>query len=181
MSDQELLARIASGDREAFAAFYDRHAPRVLGLLVHLLHDRNEAEDLLQVTFFQVWSRAGQYDAARARPDVWLFLIARSRALDHLGRARPPVVEPAEDDLVTSADPASALERTEASHKVREALAQLPEEQRSAITLAFFGGLTHQQVARHQALPLGTVKTRIRLGMNRLRGLLRQPEEVSAP
>ena len=168
-SDQELLTGMASGDRGAFAEFFDRHAPRVLGLLCKWLGQRSDAEDVLQETFWQVWCRAGQYDAARAAPEAWLVLIARSRAMDHRRRQRPA---PALPDGPGPADPASALERSEQTQQVRTALASLPEEQRSAISLAFYGGLTYEQVAQHQAIPLGTAKTRIRLGMRRLRSLL---------
>lgn len=178
-SDAELLERIKTGDGTAFAAFYDRHAPRVLGLLVRWLGHRQDAEDILQETFWQVWSRAKQYDAARAAPEVWLLLIARSRALDRLrGRrvqANPPSVEP-----VAIVDPGGALEQGEAARRLREALAELPEEQRSAIALAYYAGLTYEQVAQRQAIPAGTAKTRIRLGMRRLRRLLGGSEELGS-
>lgn len=178
-SDQQLLSGIAAGDRDAFAEFYDRHAPRALGLLVKLLGARGDAEDVLQEVFWQVWSRAGQYDAARSTPQVWLYLLLRSRALDQLRRRRAGTAPPAYAAAGDS-DPVRDLERGEASERVRQALAQLPEEQRSAITLAFYSGLTHEKVAQHQSIPVGTVKTRIRLGMKRLRDLLGQEHEVAA-
>jgi RNA polymerase sigma-70 factor (ECF subfamily) len=169
--DDELLKRIASGDSPAFAAFYDRHAPRVLGLLRHMLGSE-QAEDVLQETFLQVWSRAWQYDPARAPVLAWVSLIARSRALDHLKRhRREGALGPGQEPACWQ-DPCSLLERLEAGHRLRQALEQLPDNQRSAITLASLGGLTHDEVARTQGLPLGTVKTRIRLGMKRLRELL---------
>jgi RNA polymerase sigma-70 factor (ECF subfamily) len=168
-ADQELIRAVAAGDAVAFAELYDRHAARVLGLLVRWLGDRGEAEDALQETFWHVWRRAARYDPGRAPPAVWLLLIGRSRALDRLRRRRP---EAAAAEGADADDPAAALVEEESSRQVREALALLPEEQRSAILLAFYGGLTHEQVARRQAIPLGTVKTRIRLGMKRLRQLL---------
>jgi RNA polymerase sigma-70 factor (ECF subfamily) len=171
-SEQQLLSRIAAGDRAAFAEFYDRHAPRVLGLLVKLLGNAEDAQDVLQETFWQLWCRAGQYDATRSVPEVWLSLIARSRALDHLRQQRAAGAWPAGHEPAVVQDPASALERTESSQQVRAALEQLPDEQRGAITLAFYAGWTCEQVARFQAVPLGTAKTRIRLGMKRLRDLL---------
>jgi RNA polymerase sigma-70 factor (ECF subfamily) len=171
VTDHHLLDRIAAGDDAAFADFYDRHAPRVLGSLLRLLGQRDDAEDVLQETFWQVWSRAGQYDPGRSTPGVWLFLIARSRALDRLRQQRPRG-EGTPQEPVTLAEPLESMERKETSQQVRAALAQLPDEQCRAITLAFFGGLTYEQVAQRLAVPVGTAKTRIRLGMRRLRHLL---------
>jgi RNA polymerase sigma-70 factor (ECF subfamily) len=176
--DQQLLSRIAAGDTTAFAQFYDHHAPRVLGSLLKWLGRREDAEDVLQETFWQVWCRAGQYDAARAMPAVWLFMIARSRALDYLRQHRPERLALVEPERVTMRDPSTIFESSESAQQVQEALAKLPEEQRSAIRLAFYEGLTYDQVARAQAIPLGTIKTRIRLGMKRLRDLLRDESEV---
>lgn len=171
-SDQQLLSRIAARDTAAFAEFYDRQAPRLLGWLLRWLGQRGDAEDVLQEVFWQIWSRAGQYDATRATPGVWLFLIARSRALDYLRQRRSSAGAPEGSEPAAAADPCAVLEQTEATQQVREALAQLPEEQRSAISLAFYGGLTYEQVAQRQEIPVGTAKTRIRLGMKRLRALL---------
>jgi RNA polymerase sigma-70 factor, ECF subfamily len=180
-TDAELMRAIAAGDREAFCAFYDRHAGRAYALLSRLLPQGSDAEDVLQETFTQVWDRAGQYDPARATPLVWLLLIARSRARDLLRRQgrRPEVGGEAEPAV--HADPAAALEQTDSRLRVCAALAQLPEEQLRALRLAFYGGLTHCEIADALALPLGTVKTRIRLGLARLRGLLQEPAEVPAP
>jgi RNA polymerase sigma-70 factor (ECF subfamily) len=178
-SDQQLLQCVASGNEAAFGEFYDRHAPRVLGLLRQWLGGHAEAEDVLQETFWQVWCRAAGYDARRAPPDVWVLLIARSRALDYLRRQRPQVASSAEREPVIVDEPSRALERRESAQQIATALAQLPEEQRRAITLAFFEGLTHEQIARYLTIPLGTAKTRIRLGMGRLRDLLRGEEKVA--
>ncbi len=177
-SDQQLLSRIAGGDNSAFTAFYDRHAPRVYGLLNRLLDHKADADDVLQETFWQVWRRANQYDASRAPPVAWLFLIARSRALDHLRQRRPAPPPGSTPEPAQSLDPGSALERAEASGQVHAALAKLPEDQRRAIALAFFTGLTYEQVARAQAIPVGTAKTRIRRGMQRLRELLGEEAKV---
>jgi RNA polymerase sigma-70 factor (ECF subfamily) len=170
-SDHELVEAIKAGNAAALAALYDRHAGRVLALLVRWLGDRGDAEDLLQETFWQVWRRAAQYDSDRAPPVVWLQLIARSRALDWLRRRRPEAEIRAGAGPVRD-DPAGALVEEESSQQVREALGQLPEDQRRVLLLAFFGGMTHEEIARQHAIPLGTVKTRIRLGMRRLRVLL---------
>jgi RNA polymerase sigma-70 factor (ECF subfamily) len=180
-SDHDLLARMAGGDREAFAAFYDRHAPRVLGLLCQTLGQRADAEDVLQVVFLEVWCTAAHYRPERASPLTWLALLTRSRAVDHLRRRKPAEPLPEAPRPAPGDGPDLAAERTEATARVRDALSLLPETQRSAICLAFFGGLSYEEVARHQGLPAGTVKTRIRLAMDRLRGLLTRSHEVSAP
>jgi RNA polymerase sigma-70 factor (ECF subfamily) len=171
-SDPELLGRVASGDGAAFAELYDRHAPRLLTLLIGWVGRREDAEDVLQEAFCQVWSQAARYDAMRSPVQAWLVLITRSRALDHLRRRRPETAAAPGDKAAPASDPLGALEQDESAQRVRDALALLPDEQRSALTLAFFGGLTNEQVARQQAIPLGTAKTRIRLGMKRLRDLL---------
>jgi RNA polymerase sigma-70 factor (ECF subfamily) len=173
--DSHLLRRIAAGDKAALAAFYDRHAARVLGLLLRILGDRDDAEDVLQETLWQVWQQAARYDPARSNPDNWLTLLARSRALDFRRRRSPSADPPAAEDRVAEADPAGGLERREMAQLVRAALERLPDEQREAIRLAFYDGLTHEQVAEELSVPLGTAKTRIRRGMRRLRGLLPEP------
>ena len=122
--------------------------------------------------------RLGITTATRARPEVWLLLLARCRALDHLRRQKPAAPLP-EVDFPSRDELGSGLEQSENAQQVREALGQLPEEQASAIRLAFFAGLTHEQIAERQATPLGTVKTRIRRGMQRLRELLGEANEVT--
>jgi RNA polymerase sigma-70 factor (ECF subfamily) len=179
-TDVQLLSRIAAGDQQAFGEFYDRQSSLVLGLLVRLLGNRADADDALQDVFWQVWRSAGQYDSQRASPKAWLCLIARSRATDRLRRrARQPARSVAEP--VAFADPAQNLEQSESAVHVREALGELPEAQRSAICLAFYGGRSYDAVAREQQVPVGTIKTRIRLGMQQLRGILRRKLEVSGP
>lgn len=180
-ADLELLSLIASGNGAAFADFYDRHAPRLLNLLLGWLGRREDAEDVLQETFWQVWRQAGRYDVSRSPVGAWLVLLARSRALDNLRRRQPEPAPVAGNDPAMPWDPLGMLEEDESAQKVREALGRLPEDQRAAVTLAFFGGLTNEQVARQQAIPLGTAKTRIRLAMVRLRDLLRHECEVPDP
>jgi RNA polymerase sigma-70 factor (ECF subfamily) len=179
-TDSQLLRRVAAGDKDAFAAFYDRHAPVVLGLLRRLLHQPGDADDVLQETFWQVWRQASTFDPARGAALGWVLMIARSRALDHLRRQRATAALGDASEPLSFAEAAAALERDEASAHLRAALACLPDEQRSALRLAFYGGLTHAEVARRQGIPLGTAKTRIRLAMCRLRDLLRPHYEVSA-
>ncbi len=170
-SDELLVARMAAGDRDSFADFYDRHSARVLGLLVRILNDRAAAEDVLQEAFWQAWSRAGQFDPTRATAAVWISLIARSRALDLL-RRKPRAALVAETFDSPTPDDTLQVDAQEQRSRARQALEQLPHEQRHVIQLAFFSGLTHEQIAAREKQPLGTVKTRIRLGMKRLRDIL---------
>ncbi len=166
-SADALLERVAAGDRPAFLALYHRYAPRLLGLIHRILGIRGEAEDVLQETFLQVWTTAGRYDAGRSPPDVWLFLLARCRALDKL-RRRPVIGTPITEQVAADDPPAEVVRRDDAV-RARSAVDELPPDQRTAIELAFFEGLTHEQIAARLNVPLGTVKTRIRLGLTRLR------------
>jgi len=169
--DIELLVGVAAGDRAAFAAFYDRYSSAVFGLLIKMLPQRGDAEDVLQETFLQVWRQAGRFDPTRSSPFGWVVMIARSRAVDRLRqKAASPTSDP--PDRPVPSDAESASERDETAARIRRALALLPQEQRAAIDLAFYGGLTYEEVAGRQAIPVGTAKTRIRLGMQRLRSLL---------
>lgn len=184
-SDRELMARVARRDAQAFASLYDRHAGRVLGLILEILGRREMSEDVLQETFWSAWESAGRYDPDRSSPIVWLILIARARAVDRLRRraresrdSRQP--HPGRDD-VAAADGDARRERAESCADAVAALRRLPAEQREAIDLAFFRGMTHEQIARLGAVPLGTVKTRIRSGMRRLREMIEQRHEAPTP
>lgn len=182
-SDTNLLARIAEGDREAFSELYDRYGGRVFGLASAMLRNEAEAEDVLQETFWQVWSRAAQFDAGRGSPLAWLILIARSRCLDHLRRDdKRRATTPLEfDEPASHNDLGDALDRDETTSRARRAIAGLPEDQRIAIQLAFFGGLTHQEISELHNTALGTVKTRIRLGMRKIRELVQPGDAVACP
>src|SRR5262245_45138686 len=170
-ADAKLVERIANRDREAFSVLYNQCAPRVFGLILHLLGNQTDAEDVLQEVFLQVWQQADRFDPARSAPDVWVLMIARSRALDRRRRrARPTAAVGAEPLCHTNAG--AGLERAEEATLLMDALAHLPAEQRAPIRLAYYDGLTHEQIAARLQLPLGTVKTRIRLGMTRLRDRL---------
>jgi RNA polymerase sigma-70 factor (ECF subfamily) len=180
-TDEQLIRRIADADASALAELYDLYAPRVLGLLVKMLPSRSDADDVLQEVFWQVWKNAGRYDSQRGSPAVWLLVMARSRALDALRRKKASV--PLEEFAEPSAwsPPSGDVERKESNDRIRRALAELTVEQQQAIQLSFFGGLTHPEIAEKLATPLGTVKTRIRLGMKRLRTALadQAPSELS--
>lgn len=165
----ELIARIArERDRSAFESFYQHLSPRVYGYLLKLLRNRTDADDVLQETFLQVWNQAERFDPARANAAGWVLMIARSRAGDRLRKRKSAAVEAAHEPAVT-AEPGEQLERSDDAARLTAALCRLPAEQADLIRLAFFDGLTHEQIAVERELPLGTVKTRIRLGMIRLR------------
>lgn len=171
-ADEQLLVRVGAGDSSAFGELYDRYADRVLALLVRLLRDRRDADDVLQETFWQVWRTAASYDAGRANPVAWMLLIARSRAIDALRRqARRPMQE-LNQEPSTQRDPANHLQMLELSDRVRNAMARLGEDQRQAIQLSYYSGMSHQEIADELSIPLGTAKTRIRQGMLKLRDLL---------
>ena len=175
VSDVELLHAVASGDEAALARLYDGYRVILFGLLVRILSSRQEAEDVLQEVFLQVWKRASDFDEARGRPFTWLVTLARSRAIDRLRSlgSRERVVQSAAREVIEeTSDAIEDAIRAEEGRVVRHALQELPEEQRHALELAYFEGLTQSEVARRLETPLGTVKTRMRSGMIKLRELL---------
>jgi RNA polymerase sigma-70 factor (ECF subfamily) len=177
--DEYLLEQIVTGNRLAYTIFFDRHAPRVLGILTRSLRHRADAEDVLQETFHQVWRTAARYAPERSSPEVWLMLIARSRLLDYIRRKRPDATGSLMQTEAPAFDPLANLTKRESAENVHLALAKLPSEQRTAILLSYFTGLTHQEIAEQQAIPLGTAKTRILLGIRSLRKLLAVADEAT--
>jgi len=170
--DRALVGAIARGEREAFAALYDRYAPLLLGAAHRVLGSRRDAEDLLHDVFLEVWHKAAGYDAARGSVRSWLFVRVRSRAIDRarsLAVARRHGMAPAAEP---DAAEAALVARAEAA-SVREALRELPEPQRRLVELAFFEGLSCAELAERCALPVGTVKSRLARAMGRLREQLR--------
>lgn len=179
LEDIHLMGSVRAGDRAAFARLFDRHAPAVLGLLVRILGSRAEAEEVLQDVFLRAWRQSGRYEPERATPLGWLLVLARSRALDVL-RSRESRRRRESDLSSDASGPAShapplgteRIEEDERRQLVHWALDLLPSEQRRCIEMAFFEGLTQSQIARRLDAPLGTVKSRIHLGMNKLREAL---------
>ena len=169
-SGAELIRQMVAGDREAFARFYDRYAPLVFPLIQRILRERADASDVLQEVFWEAWQGAAGYDPARGSPEAWLVTRARTRAIDRIRAMRrrsETFVAPLHDALAAApADPGGDVaERTEDRRTVQHALAQLPSAQREVIELAYYAGLTQTEIAERLKQPLGTVKTRIRLGL----------------
>jgi RNA polymerase sigma-70 factor (ECF subfamily) len=181
-NETDLLARLARGDARALKALFDAHGPQALAVALRILRSPSEAEEVVQDTFVEVWRRGAEYDASRGGPIAWILTIARTRAIDRL-RARD---SSARTEAQVAAQPApprapSALElveRRQERERVQAALAALPEEQRAALELAYFEGLTHREIADRTQTPLGTVKTRLRLALEKV-SLHFHPKEES--
>ena len=175
-TDADLVRAVARGDEKAYASLYDRYASILLGLLIRILHSRAEAEDVLQDVFLQVWQRAKNFDETRGRAFTWLVTLTRSRAIDRLRSlaSRDRVAEESvrEVPVNVASDAVADAMRAEQSETISRALAELPEEQRRTISLAYFDGLTQTEIADRTGEPLGTVKTRTRAGLKKLRDLL---------
>jgi len=180
ISDTDLVRATARGDEKSFAALYDRYGSILFGLLLRILHSRPEAEDVLQEVFLQVWQRAADFDDTRGRPFTWLVTLARSRAIDRLraneSRSRTATTAALEVPVeeATDGDAIDEVLRSEQGEIVRRALSELPVEQRRALILAYFEGLTQSEIAARLGEPLGTIKTRTRAGLIKLRDLLWQ-------
>lgn len=178
--DAQLMARIATGDEVAFGALYDRFSPGLYSLVLRMVRDEKEAEDVLQEGFAHVWRRASTYDSARSSAFTWAVMIFRNKAIDRL-RVRQRLERTMEKATVEfshflDADEVSAqeAERRDEGTLVRSALIQIPADQKQAVELAFFGGLTHEQIAEKLGAPLGTIKARIRRGLHKLRDFLKE-------
>lgn len=170
-SDLELLQGIAVADREAFRRFYDRHAPQVLAYVRSLGRSRDASEDVVQEVFLAVWRKAGTYRPERGDVAGWLYTMTRNKVVD-LWRKLPTGSDQSSEESL-----AALAERPEADSRVvsislRKAMADLKVEQRQALELAYFGGLTYEETAERLKLPVGTLKSRIRAGLALMRGVL---------
>ncbi len=175
IDDQELLAGVARRDEASLAALYDRYHLLAFSLALRVVNDRGRAEDVVQEAFLAVWRKAGTYAEGRGSVKTWLTSIVRNRAID-LVRARRESDRDDETTLLALRDQApSVLEQVTArldSETLRTFVERLPLEQRRAIAMAYFEGLSHSEIAEATGIPLGTVKSRVRLGMHRLRDLI---------
>ena len=177
-----LIHCVAGGDQTALAQLYDQTSRLVYGLALRILGDAGAAEEATLDVYLQVWRQAYLFDAARGNPVAWLMTLARSRAIDRLrssarARRQEEPLEAAAQTADAACDPEQDAFVAERQRLIQAALDQLGPEQREVITVAYFSDLSHTEIAAHLGLPLGTVKTRIRLGMARLRDYLREFEE----
>lgn len=183
--DLGLIRRMATGDEQALSAFYGRWFPIVNGLITRILKSADDVEDVVEETFWQAWRQADRFAVDRGSVQTWVLTIARSRALDRL-RATRRLREDSIDDSATgsataggaemsarsTSDPSADAEHSERRQLVVAALSELPQEQRQALELGYFGGLSQTEIAERTGQPLGTIKTRMRLAMLKLRDRL---------
>ncbi len=180
-ADKSLIARVAGGDQEAFSALYDRLHRPLYSMILKMMGDPTEAEDALQEVSVQIWKRAASYQATQSSVFSWAVMMTRSRVIDRLrarGRrtrlvATTPLEESGAAEIASEVpDAADTAETSDETARARAALQKLPPDQRAAIELAFFGHMTHLEIAEQSGEPLGTVKARIRRGLLRMRGSL---------
>lgn len=181
--DTALVQAMTRGDAEAMSALYDRYAPNLLGLALRITREQADAEEVVVDTFAQAWRDAARFEAGRGSVAAWLATIARSRALDLVRSQvrRGRLADAAEAEGASSNAPAMSsgfvspvanLLADERSRRIRDALMVLPDTQRAALDLAYFEGLSQTEIAERLGEPLGTVKTRVRLGLRKMRELL---------
>jgi RNA polymerase sigma-70 factor (ECF subfamily) len=178
LADEELMPLIGEKDPDAFAVFYDRHGGVAYSLAYRIVGERGAAEDVTQEAFISIWRSGARYDAARGSVRTWMLGVVRNRAIDALRSkaGRAPKLD-FDDDSILEHRPAEQLTdsealRRETAQEVRGALDELPGEQSKVIQLAYFGGFSHSEIAVMLGVPLGTVKGRMRLGLEKIRGEL---------
>ncbi|HEX2079048.1 MAG TPA: sigma-70 family RNA polymerase sigma factor [Longimicrobium sp.] len=177
-ADAALLRRMAAGDESALGALYDRWSPLVHSVVMRIAGDPDDAEELVEETFLQAWRQAGSYQDSRGGVATWLAVMARSRSLDRVrlaGHRRAAAAEPLEAAEGTGAldpSPLDAAEVAETRQVVRAALDRLPADQRETLEMAYYRGMSQSEIAAATGQPLGTVKTRCRLGLQKLREAL---------
>ena len=177
LDDFQLVRLVQRSDSEAFSVFYDRYVKLIYSIAYNILGEHTLAEEVTQDVFLKIWHQIDRYDPAQSKVNTWLSRVARNRSIDvlrkhkHINRQ----VNWADPEVESNPDMPSPEERTElriTKQRVRTALFQLPEEQRAVLALAYFKNLSQIEIAEELGAPLGTVKTRVRLGMQKLRGLL---------
>ena len=175
--DSALIEKMIAGDESALSTIYDRYSAMLFGMLMRILNDRGAAEEVLQDLFLLLWRNAGQFDANRGSLPAWLMVIGRNRAISRLrGRRGNEVLEEKQGDYANTFPSEQNIEeeavRAELARSLAAALAKLPAEQRNAVELAYFEGMTQSEIAARTGSPLGTVKTRIRTAMQSLKLIL---------
>jgi RNA polymerase sigma factor (sigma-70 family) len=168
-----LLTQVAVQDKAAFGTLYDHFAPRIKGWVLKMGAPSGKAEDIVQDVMLQIWRRAAQFDPVRADAGTWIFAIARNRYIDLVRQEKRPEIN-LEDPVLISTEPTpeQALHDRERADRVATAMQQLPAAQRAIIQQSYFAELTQQEIAMQDGVPLGTVKSRLRLAFGRLRELL---------
>jgi RNA polymerase sigma factor (sigma-70 family) len=175
-SDEELLEAVASGDDGALAALYDRFGRVAYGLAYRILRDQALAEDAVQEAFLAVWRSAQGYRRERAKPATWILTLVHRRSVDLVrreDRRRAEALDETREPATASVDEEAGIRDRRMA--VQEALTRLPEDQRQALELAYYGGLTQSELAERLGVPLGTIKSRMFAGLARLRELLAEP------
>jgi RNA polymerase sigma-70 factor (ECF subfamily) len=170
-----LFARVVRRDASALRVLYDRHGAKAMAIAVRILHSSSEAEEIVQETFVEVWRRAPEYDRARGSASSWIAAIARSRAIDRLrsrGTADRTARDLAREPEAPATSPLEDVEHRRWRERIQSALGTLPDEQRAVLEQAYFEGLTQREIADKTGQPLGTVKTRVRLALEKLGQLL---------
>jgi len=169
-----LLRAIAAGDRSALSTLYERTSAKVYGIILRVLRSESDAEEVLQEVFLSVWRNAGRFEEGRASPITWLCVLARNRAIDRLRRRQLPTtsIEAAYDIALDERSALDRLEATQEAGRLRTCLDELEERSRSMIEAAFLDGSTYCQLAEREGVPLGTMKSWIRRGLQRLKGCL---------
>jgi len=180
--DSALVERMMAGDENALTALYDRYSGMIFAMLLRILRDRHAAEEVLQDLFFQLWRGAARFDANRGTLPAWLMVIGRNRAISRLRRLSTQEIVEDVESWPANAVPSSVniedeTQRSLLMEKLRAALAALPAEQREAVELAYFEGMTQTEIAARTGSPLGTVKSRVRTAMQSLK---QRFEEISA-
>lgn len=173
-SDVDLIHRIARGDDEALVELYGRHGRAVFSLSYYIIHDRALAEEITQDVFIAIWQKASQYNAARGRLDAWLLQITRNLSIDYLRYERRRNANPLSlDDVEPQAAPGNGPVAEFQKRELAGLLQHLPPEQAQVIELSYFQGYTHSEIAARLGLPVGTIKSRILLGLRKLKEMLK--------
>jgi len=186
LDDEDLLTQVGKRDQVAFEAFYDRFERQAFSLAYRIIGERSAAEDIVQEAFLSIWKSGERYDKTRGSAGAWALGIVRNRAIDTLRSkaSRTPTLD-SDDDSVLESRPATnrtdeQAMRRETQREVREVISELPEKQSKVINLAFFGGFSQSEISEMLDLPLGTVKGRMRLGLEKIRGGLNEEGQVIA-